>query len=87
MPAEHPAVREGAAVAEALFGERPVVDRWTFSTNGIAINGLHGIPVIGYGPGDEPMAHAPNERVPIDHLVKASAFYALYALRMSGVNA
>ena len=33
------------------------------------------------------MAHAPNERVPIDHLVKASAFYALYALRMSGAKA
>ncbi|MEZ4387321.1 MAG: YgeY family selenium metabolism-linked hydrolase [Candidatus Krumholzibacteriia bacterium] len=83
MPADHPAVREGAAVAEALFGERPVVDRWTFSTNGIAINGLHGIPCIGYGPGDEVLAHAPDEKVPTDHLVRASAFYALFALRMA----
>lgn len=83
LPADHPAVREGAAVAEALFGQAPVVDRWTFSTNGIAINGLHGIPCIGYGPGDEVLAHAPDEKVPVDHLVRASAFYALFALRMA----
>ena len=87
IPADHPAVTEGVTVAEMLFGETPVVDRWTFSTNGVAINGLHGIPVIGYGPGDESMAHAPNERVPVDHLVRASAFYALYALRLAGGNA
>ncbi len=86
VPEDHPAVIEGATVAEAILGKKPVVDRWTFSTNGIAIMGLHGIPCIGFGPGDEPMAHAPNERVPVDHLVKASAFYALYALRMSGVG-
>jgi len=83
LPADHPAVREGAAVAEALFGQAPVVGRWTFSTNGIAINGLHGIPCIGYGPGDEVLAHAPDEKVPVDHLVRASAFYALFALRMA----
>ena len=87
VPEDHPAVIEGAAVAEAILGAKPVVNRWTFSTNGVAIMGLHGIPVIGFGPGDESMAHAPNERVPVDHLVKASAFYALYALRMSGVDA
>ena len=87
IPADHPAVADGVTVAEMLFGETPVVDRWTFSTNGVAINGLHGIPVIGYGPGDESMAHAPNERVPVDHLVRASAFYALYALRLAGGNA
>ena len=83
LPADHPAVREGAAVAAALFDETPRVDRWTFSTNGVAINGLHGIPCIGYGPGDEVLAHAPNEKVPVEHLVRASAFYALYALRMA----
>ena len=87
LPADHAAVREGVAVASALFGEAPRVDRWTFSTNGVAIMGLHGIPTIGYGPGDEVLAHAPDEKVPVDHLVKASAFYALFALRMSGVDA
>ncbi len=83
LPADHPAVNLGVEVARELFDEPPRLGRWTFSTNGVAINGLHGIPVIGYGPGDEVQAHAPNERVPIDHLVKATAFYALYALRLA----
>ena len=82
IPADHAAVKAGAAVHEELFGRAPRVDRWTFSTNGVTINGLYGIPVIGFGPGDEPQAHAPDERVPVEHLVKASAFYALYALQM-----
>ena len=69
--------------SSAPFSTRkPRVDKWTFSTNGVAITGIHGIPCIGFGPGDEIMAHAPNEKVAIDDLVKASAFYALYALNM-----
>ncbi len=81
---DHEAVVRAAAVHEALFDEAPVVDKWTFSTNGVTINGYYGIPVIGYGPGNEVMAHAPDEQVPVDDLVKASAFYALYALTLAG---
>ncbi|NCQ17611.1 MAG: YgeY family selenium metabolism-linked hydrolase, partial [Ignavibacteria bacterium] len=74
----HPAVQTGIKVFTELFNEKPVVDKWTFSTNGISINGMYGIPVIGFGPGNEVMAHAPNEKVPVEHLMKASAFYALF---------
>jgi acetylornithine deacetylase/succinyl-diaminopimelate desuccinylase-like protein len=63
-----------------LFAENPKVDKWTFSTNGVTINGYFGIPVIGFGPGNEVLAHAPNEKVPVEHLVKATAFYAGYVL-------
>jgi len=80
---DHPAVARGAAVFEALFAQPARVDKWTFSTNGVTINGLYGIPVIGFGPGNEVMAHAPDEKVPVDDLVKASAFYTLYALAMA----
>jgi putative selenium metabolism hydrolase len=86
IPADHPAVALGVGVGRDLFGTAPVVDKWTFSTNGVTINGLHGIPVIGYGPGDEEMAHAPDEKVRIDDLEHASAFYALYALRMAAAK-
>jgi acetylornithine deacetylase/succinyl-diaminopimelate desuccinylase-like protein len=65
-----------------LFGKEPKVDKWTFSTNAVTINGIYGIPVIGFGPGDEVLAHAPNEKVPIGDLVKAAAFYAYYAYRV-----
>ena len=75
---DHPVIQKGVKVFKDLFNMGPVVDKWTFSTNGVAINGIHNIPVIGFGPGQEEMAHAPNEKVPVDHLVKASAFYAYY---------
>ena len=80
---DHDSVQRGVAVASALFGEAPRVDKWTFSTNGVTINGHYGIPVIGYGPGNETLAHAPDEKVPVEDLVRASAFYALYALTMA----
>ena len=49
---------------------------WTFSTNGVATAGMHGIPTIGFGPGHEHFAHAPNEQTEVEHLVRCTAFYA-----------
>ena len=74
---DHPLVRSGVAAAEKVLGKVPAVGKWTFSTNGVAIAGKHKIPAIGFGPGNEIYAHAPNEFVPIDDLVVAAAFYAL----------
>ena len=76
-PADHFLVRAGVAAHESLFGKAPVVDKWTFSTNCVSIAGRYGIPCIGFGPGDEAQAHAPNETTRIDDLERASAFYAL----------
>jgi putative selenium metabolism hydrolase len=75
---DHDVIQKGISSFRDLFNEEPVVDKWTFSTNGVTINGIHKIPVIGFGPGVEELAHAPNEKVPVEHLVKASAFYAHY---------
>ena len=77
-PPDHPAVRAAERTYAELFGEAPVVDKWTFSTNGVAIMGLHGIPCVGFGPGYEEQAHAPDEWCPVDHLAKAAAFYAKF---------
>lgn len=77
IPEDHPLVQTGIETHRQLFGESPRVDKWTFSTNGISICGRHGIPCIGFGPGNEVYAHAPNEKVPVEHLEKAAAFYAL----------
>ncbi len=84
MPENHPVVKTGVKAYESLFGKKPLVDKWTFSTNGVTINGIYGIPMIGFGPGNEVLAHAPNEKVPVDDLVKASAFYAAFAYEMAG---
>ena len=75
-----PAVQTGVTAFEQLFGNKPFIDKWTFSTNGVTINGMYGIPVIGFGPGNEVLAHAPDEKVPVHDLMVASAFYANYAL-------
>lgn len=76
---DHKAVQAGVKAYKGLFDKAPLIDKWTFSTNGVTMNGVYGIPMIGFGPGNEVMAHAPNEKVPIDDLVKASAFYAAFA--------
>jgi putative selenium metabolism hydrolase len=59
-----------------LMKREPIVDKWTFSTNGVTIAGRFGIPCLGLGPGHEHQAHASNESCPIDHLTSAAAFYA-----------
>jgi putative selenium metabolism hydrolase len=82
VAADHPAVVRADNVFRSLFKTEPRIDKWTFSTNAVTINGIYGIPTIGFGPGNEVLAHAPNEKIPIDDLVRASAFYALYALQM-----
>lgn len=60
-----------------LFGKPAEVDKWTFSTNGVSIMGRYGIPCIGFGPGHEDQAHAPNERTWKKELVQAAALYAV----------
>lgn len=83
IPEEHPIVQTGISSFKKLFNKEPLVDKWTFSTNGVTINGYYNIPLIGFGPGNEVLAHAPNEKVPIEHLVKASAFYAMFAYELA----
>jgi len=38
------------------------------------------VPTIGFGPGEEDNAHSVRERVPIEHLVTATAFYTAFPL-------
>jgi len=79
IPVDNHVIVSGIKAFEELFGKTPKVDKWTFSTNGVTINGKYGIPVIGFGPGNEVLAHAPDEKIPVSDLVAASAFYAMFA--------
>ena len=83
-------VKAVAEAHKALYGEerlgdetamdkrrRPLIDKWTFSTNGVSIQGRYGIPCVGFGPGAESQAHAPNEITWKQDLVVNAAVYAL----------
>ncbi|MDR1540461.1 MAG: YgeY family selenium metabolism-linked hydrolase [Clostridiales bacterium] len=75
LPEEHPAVVALVESHKGMYGD-PVIDKWTFSTNGVSIMGRFGIACIGFGPGKEIQAHAPDERTWKDDLVKSAAVYA-----------
>ena len=76
LPEDSVYLKDSVFVYKNLFDKEPIVDKWTFSTNGVAIAGMNGIPCIGLGPGNEIYAHAPNEACPVEHLSQAAAFYA-----------
>ena len=82
---------------KAMFGEerigaegamhlrhRPLIDKWTFSTNGVSIQGRFGIPCVGFGPGAESQAHAPNEITWKQDLVTCAAVYAAVPMLYKG---
>ena len=89
-PESAPHVQALAKAHEAMFGPerigaptamdkrqgRPLIDKWTFSTNGVSIQGRFGIPCVGFGPGAESQAHAPNEITWKQDLVTCAAVYA-----------
>ncbi|MBP2636599.1 MAG: lysK [Firmicutes bacterium] len=77
---EHPVCHTLVDAYKGLFKEEPKVDKWTFSTNGVSIMGRFGIPCIGFGPGHEDQAHAPNERTWKKELVNCAAMYAAIPL-------
>ncbi len=84
MPGNSPHLEAATKAYRRLFGREAVVDKWTFSTNGVAIAGICGIPCLGLGPGNEVYAHAPNEATPVEHLNDAAAFYAGLVGTLSG---
>jgi len=73
---DHPACQALMAAHKGIYDSEPEISRWDFSTNGVAIMGRLGITCIGFGPGHEEQAHAPNEITWKDHLVRCAAIYA-----------
>jgi len=83
LPENSPWLKSAAYSYEQVLGKQPFIDKWTFSTNGVAIMGKHHIPCLGLGPGNEVYAHAPNEACPIEHLTQAAAFYAAFVYTLN----
>lgn len=79
-----PFLQSAVTAYAGVLGKSPLVDKWTFSTNGIATAGMKGIPTFGLGPGNEVYAHAANEACPVEHLSAAVAFYAALVAKLNG---
>lgn len=79
-----PFLKNAAEAYSGVFGSVPQIGMWTYSTNGVAIAGMHGIPCLLFGPGNEQYAHAANEACEIGHLTGAAAFYAALVARLNG---
>jgi len=91
IPVDHPVTKSMEMSYKSLYGNerigssgtikerqaRPLIDKWTFSTNGVTIMGRNGIPCIGFGPGAEAQAHAPNEITWKQDLVTCAAVFAV----------
>ncbi len=74
LPAEHPALRTAASVLESALGSAPPVDVWKFATDGGHFSQA-GRTVVGFGPGDETLAHTVDESIEISALATALDAY------------
>ena len=83
IPEDSVYLKDAVFAYKNVLNREPKVDKWTFSTNGVAIAGMHGIPCIGLGPGNEVLAHMPNENSPVEHLSECAAVYAGIVYKMN----
>jgi putative selenium metabolism hydrolase len=80
---DHP-VATAAARAAANAGLQPTIRPWTFATDGGHTCGIHGIPTVGFGPGEERHAHTRTERL---DLARAARVFAAYPSVIGAVQA
>lgn len=61
---EHPVAKAASEAVGSRDGKGPAVVRpWTFATDGGWTCGVHGIPTVGFAPGEEGFAHTNRERL------------------------
>lgn len=78
LDADHPALALAGEVLEVALGRRPPVDTWTFATDGGHF-ARAGVTVIGFGPGEEALAHTVRESIAVSELEEALAGNAALA--------
>jgi putative selenium metabolism hydrolase len=74
-PPEEEIVRFLKGARRKVLGEEGKFRAWRFGVDGTFIHRA-GIPCAGFGPGNEDLAHTPEDYVPVDDLVVAAKVYA-----------
>lgn len=78
-PADDPTVGSFRAVAAGQLGAEPKVRGMPYYTDASVLQPPTGVPTIMFGPGDDRLAHQPNEWVALDQVARAAACYAAFA--------
>jgi acetylornithine deacetylase/succinyl-diaminopimelate desuccinylase-like protein len=82
-PVDHPLVLKARALLAPLLvaetGEALQEGTWWFGTDAPELAAMAGV-VLGFGPGEEELAHTTQESVPLAHLALARKAYAALAL-------
>jgi putative selenium metabolism hydrolase len=75
IPEGHPAVSVALDAGMTAFRKKLEVGKWTVSTDGVGSMGRHGIPTIGYGPGERRVIDDHQE---IAALLDAVKYYSAF---------
>jgi succinyl-diaminopimelate desuccinylase len=83
MDRGHPVVKTAVAVIAEQTGRTPELRPWSFATDGGHSCGVHGIPTIGFAPGEERYAHTNRERLALE---QARVAYGAYPHLMRAIQ-
>jgi succinyl-diaminopimelate desuccinylase len=82
--ADEPSVGLFSGVLAAELGHEPTVRGMTYYTDASVLQPATGVPTIIFGPGDDRLAHQPNELVEVAQVHAAARCYTAFARRLLG---
>lgn len=82
---EHPLIQTAVESFEEMLHEKPAINGFEAGTDMRLLSNNFGVPGFMFGAGDIGMAHAPNEYVDIDELVKSAKVMALLIAKWCGI--
>jgi succinyl-diaminopimelate desuccinylase len=83
-PEKYSVVEEAVNAVSEIYA-KPELKVWTFATDGRIYSRL-GIPVIGFGPGEERFAHTQHDHIKINDFLNAVKTYAYLACKICSVS-
>ena len=82
MAESHPVVNAAVQAVWEITGQTPKARPWTFGTDGGFPCAVHGIPTIGYAPGNENYSHTNRERLDLESARTAYEVYPVLARQL-----